>query len=343
MVYTFGLAKVANIRYRDAANRLSRCELSAMLHALSLDCEVAVESIGGADFLVFESRALSGGEIERLRSHSSVVFMAEREADGRLRPLDGGTGLYLEEDLPEILKYKGKTSAAFTRLMINMALSLSPFFSSSAPLTLLDPLCGKGTSCFCALQGGMNAVGMDLDQKAVHEACDYFSRYLKVHQLKHTKRAVSETFLNTSLPVTEFVFADTREHYQQDQTRSLRLAVGDTVLVPGLCRRRPAHLLVADLPYGVQHAPRFGRKPESFHSLLARALPQWKKALQPSGVAALSFNTLTFPTQQVIDIARESGWTLCEGAFLGHLRHEVEQAVVRDVIFITNTPFEGGT
>ena len=85
------------------------------------------------------------------------------------------------------------------------------------------------------------------------------------------------------------------------------------------------------------------RDPESFRSLLARALPQWKKALLPGGVAALSFNTLTFPTQQVVDIACESGWTLCEGTFLGHLRHEVEQAVVRDVIFITNTPFEGGT
>lgn len=343
MVYTFGLAKVSNIRYRDAANRLSCCELSAMLHALSVDCEVKVESIGGADFLSFESRVLSADELERLRSHSSVFFMAEKEPDGRLRPLDGGPSMYLEEDLPEILKYKGKTSASFTRLMINIALSLSPFFSSSSPLTLLDPLCGKGTSCFCALQAGMNAVGLDLDQKAVRESVDYFSRYLKVHQLKHTKRSVSETFLKASLPVTEFVFADTREHYQQDQTRSLRLAVGDTVLAPALCRRQPAHLLVADLPYGVQHAPQFGHKPESFRSLLARALPQWQKALQPGGVAALSFNTLTFPTQQVIDIARDAGWTLCEGAFLNHLRHEVEQAVVRDVVFITNTPFKGGT
>ena len=50
MVYTFALAKSANIRYRDAAIRLSRCELSAMLHALSADCEVKAESFGGADF-----------------------------------------------------------------------------------------------------------------------------------------------------------------------------------------------------------------------------------------------------------------------------------------------------
>lgn len=344
MVYTFGLAKTANIRYREDVNRLSRCELTAMLHALSIDCEVRVENIGGADFLTFECRYLFDSEIEWLKSHSSVYFTAVKEEDGRLRPIVIPPGIYLEEDLPEILKYKGKTSASFTRLMINIALSLSPFFSDSGPLTFLDPLCGKGTACFCALQSGMNAVGLDLDRKAVGEASDYFSRYLKYHHLKHSKRSLSETAASSSLPVTEFSFADSKEHYLQGDTRTLRLAVGDTALAPALCRRTPAHLLAADLPYGVQHAPQFGHRPESFRSLLSRALPQWKKAMLPGGIAAISFNTLTLPAQQVLDVACESGWTPCEGGFLNHLRHEVEQAVVRDVVFIKNTtPFEGGT
>lgn len=342
MVYTFALAKFANIRYHDAAVRLSRCELTAMLHALSVDCEVQAESLGGADFLTFESRPLSGDEITFLSGHSAVLFLAEKEG-AVLRPLSFSPGTYLEEDLPEILKYKGKTSASFTRMVLNMALSFSPFFSSSSPLTLLDPLCGKGTACFCALQGGMNAVGLDLDQKAVREAADYFSRYLKVHQLKHSMRAVSETFMKTSLPVTDFVFSDTRDHYQQGDTRSLRLSVGDTSLAPALCRHQQAHLLVTDLPYGVQHAPQFGHKPESFRSLLSRALPHWRKALLPGGIAAISFNTLTLPAQQVTEIALDVGWTPLEDPCLTHLRHEVEQAVVRDVVFIMNTPFKGGT
>jgi len=63
----------------------------------------------------------------------------------------------------------------------------------------------------------------------------------------------------------------------------------------------------------------------------------------PGGVAALSFNTLTFPTQQVLDIAQASGFTPCEGGIFSCLRHEVEQAVVRDVVFMINSPFEGGT
>ena len=342
MVYTLGLAKHANIRYRDSMNRLRRCELVSMLHALSVDCEVTVESLGGADFLTFECRPLSAEELSWISGHSAVVFMGEK-TDGLLRPLVFTKGDYLDEDLPEILKYKGKTSAQFTRMMINIALSLSPFLFSGNPLCILDPVCGKGTGCFCALQAGMNAIGMDADQKAVREAADYFSKYLQYHSLKHSVRSYSETAGKTSVQVKEFSFSDTREHFRLNDTRFLRLGTGDTVLSPALCRRTPVHLLVADLPYGIQHAPQFGRKPESFSALLSRVLPSWKKSLLPGGVAAVSFNTLTFPTQQVISIARSSGFTPVEGGLFSFLRHEVEQAVVRDVVFMINKPLEGGT
>ena len=342
MVYTLGLAKHANIRYRDSLNRLHRCELISMLHALSADCEVTVESLGGADFLTFECRSLSVRELTWLSSHSSVAFVAER-INGLLRPLEFSDNKYLDEDLPEILKYKGKTSAVFTRMMINIALSLSPFLFSASPLTLLDPVCGKGTACFCALQSGMNAIGIDSDRKAVREAADYFRKYLQYHLLKHSVRTFSETSGSDSIPVQEFIFADGREHFRDNNTRFLRLSSGDTALCHALCRRSAAHLLVADLPYGIQHAPQFGHRPESFSALLSRVLPAWKKALLPNGVAAVSFNTLTFPTEQVISIVRSSGFTPVEGGVFGSLRHEVEQAVVRDVVFMINKPLEGGT
>ena len=56
----------------------------------------------------------------------------------------------------------------------------------------------------------------------------------------------------------------------------------------------------------------------------------------PGGIAAVSFNTLTLPTQQVIDLAVTSGWTPFTGGIFSSLRHEVEQAVVRDVVFMQN-------
>ena len=333
MVYTFGLVKHTNIRYRDSVYRLARYELLAMLQALSVDCEVVRESFGGADFLSFECRPLSEEEIGYLSYHSLVAFLCEKDGE-LLRPLLFTRKFYLEEDLPEILKYKGKTSVSFVRMAVNMALTLTPFLFSGRQLTLLDPLCGKGTACFCALQYGMNAVGMDLDRKAVHEASEYFSRYLKIHMLKHSLRTASETAGSRSLPVSEFTFADTHDHYRRKDTRYLRLGVGDTSDAPVLCRRNPAHLIVTDLPYGVQHAPRSGTKPESFTGLLRRSLPCWKDALLPGGVIALSFNTLTLPAQQVHELAVTAGLVPCEDENFLHLRHEVEQAVIRDVVFL---------
>ena len=151
--------------------------------------------------------------------------------------------ILLVEDLPEVLKYKGKTSVPFLRMMINVALSLSPYALSGDPVTLLDPVCGKGTSCFCALQAGMNAIGLDIDKKAVREAGDYFARYLKFHLLKHSVCDLSETAGKASIPVREFVFSDTREHYQAGETHVFRLAACDTGYADVLCRHRPVHLL----------------------------------------------------------------------------------------------------
>ncbi len=337
MVYSFALIKHANIRYRDSAVRLGKYELISLLRSLDIDCNVLCEDAGGADFLTFESRPLSEDEISFLSGHSSICFMARKNPDGSLLPLSPHPAGYLPADLPEVLKYKGKTSVPFTVMMLNVALSVTPFIHSAVPVTVLDPLCGKGTTCFCAVQRGMNAIGMDLDHKAVREASDYFSRYLKYHQLKHTVRHHSETIGQSAVPVTSFVFSDSKEHFVASDIRSLCLACGDTSLSPALARHNPVHLIIADLPYGVQHAPQFGRKPESFTGLLSRALPVWKKLLMPGGALALSFNTLTLPADTAASLIRDAGFSLCEEDRFSHFRHDVEQAVVRDVLFAVNT------
>ena len=53
----------------------------------------------------------------------------------------------------------------------------------------------------------------------------------------------------------------------------------------------------------------------------------------PGGAAAISFNTLTLPRDKLNRILEDSGFSVCTDDDLLHLRHEVEQAVVRDVIF----------
>lgn len=337
MVYSFALIKHANIRYREYVIRLGMYELLSMLRAISVDCEVKAEEMGGSDFLTFESRRLTEDEVSYLSGHSTICFMAEK-TDHLLKPLQFRPACYLKEDLPEILKYKGKTSSSFTRMMINICRSLLPDGLSGSTLTLLDPMCGKGTSCFCALMSGMNAVGLDIDARDIRETSEYFSRYLKIHQLKHTVKSRSETAGKTAVPVTEYIFADTKEHYQSGETHSLLLACGDTGLAPCVTRRRPVHMLVADLPYGIQHAPQSGRKPESFIRLLERSLPEWRKTLVRDGVTALSFNTLTLPADTVVSLLEKSGFIPLREEWYSGFRHEVEQAVVRDVVFARKSP-----
>ena len=339
MVYSFELIKHANIRYRESLPSLARCELFAMLFSLGISCEIAEEGMGGSRFLTFECRELADHELSFLSGHSSVVFMSENR-NGLLRPLPVVPAAYLPDDLPEVLKYKGKTSVTFTRMMINTAAALSAFSVPEQPLTCFDPLCGKGTGCFCALTAGMNAVGLDIDRKDVREASDYFSRYLRFHKLKHEMRNRSETFAKHSVPVTCFRFAASRESYQSGDLRCLTLACADTAESPALFRKERAHMIVTDLPYGIQHAPQAGMKPEPLRQFLARALPAWKQTLYPGGTLAVSFNTLTLPAGLVRDELIRSGFTLPENELFTRLSHDVEHAVVRDVVFALNTEEE---
>ena len=295
--------------------------------------------MGGSRFLTIECRELSESEIAFLSGHSSFVFMAENKG-GLLRPLPVPFSGYLPEDLPEVLKYKGKTSASFTRMMINTAASLSAFRQIETPLTFFDPVCGKGTGCFCAAEAGMNAIGLDLDRKDIREAADYFSRYLKLHKLKHEQHERSETASRQSVPLTEFVFADTKDHFRSGDCRFLRLACADTMESPALFRKAKAHIIAADLPYGVQHAPQAGSRPDTLQHFLSRVLPVWKSVLAPGGVIALSFNTLTLPSADVREALTRAGFRLPVHDIFSGLKHEVEQAVVRDVIFAFNSEEE---
>ena len=100
--------------------------------------------------------------------------------------------------------------------------------------------------------------------------------------------------------------------------------------------------MAADLPYGIQHAPQAGSRPEPLHQFLVRVLPAWKQALYPGGVLAVSFNTLTLSAAKVRESLLQTGFTLPSDDLFAHLEHDVEHAVVRDVVFALNAEEESG-
>jgi len=342
MVFSFELIRHPNIRYRESLSRLARCELISLLRALHLDCDVVPETIGNASFLTFKCRILSARELQFLARHSAVTLLTEKREDGLLRPLYADRRSFLDEDCAEILKYKGKTGVTFTKMMLNMAVSLVSRPSTDfGPLLVADPLCGKGTSLFCALENGDNAVGLEANNGYIRETREYFKKYLEFHRLKHQVRSLSETAESTAVPVWEYTFSKDFGDGREPQSRSLRLACGDTSLLPVLTRKKKADLLIGDLPYGIQHAPRSGGKTESFRQLLHRSLPRWNQALRDGGVVALSYNTLTLSPATIRDELLSAGFSVREEEPFAFLRHEVEHAVVRDIAFAVKT--QGGS
>lgn len=332
MVYCFQLLPHANIRYQESLDQLGRAELRCLLHALGFDdVPVHTEQIGGAAFLTFDVPTLAPAQLQLLSRHSALLMLCSREGE-LLRPLPVARPDYLPRDLAEVLKYKGKTSAVFTTMMIDLALCASDYCHQAAPVTVLDPICGRGTSCFCALQRGMNAIGMDIDRRDLKECADYFSRYLQYHKLKHRLDQSARTVRKTSVPEALYTLADTKEHFQQKDTRTLRLLQGDTGLIGELLRKAPVEILVADLPYGVQHAPQAGQRPESFLGMLSRILPAWKAALKKGGAMAVSFNALTLPRKKLVTLMEEAGLHVLTDAPYNNFEHFVEQAVTRDVV-----------
>lgn len=332
MKYCFQLLPHANIRYQESLNQLGAAELACLLEAIGYpDVSLQHEQLGGAAFLSFEIPELTADQLRLLSRHSAMLMLCSREGD-LLRPLDVLRPDYLPRDLAEVLKYKGKTSAVFTTMMIDLALCASDFFQKDGPITVLDPICGRGTTCFCALQRGMNAIGLDIDRRDLKECADYFSRYLQYHKLKHKLDQSARTVRKTSVPEALYTLADTKEHFQQKDTRTLRLLQGDTGLTGELLRKSPVDVLVADLPYGVQHAPQDGRQPESFHGMLKRVLPSWKAALKPGGAMAISFNALTLSRKKLVELMEGAGLHVLSHAPYTSFEHFVEQAVTRDVV-----------
>lgn len=332
MRFALLLKSHANARYAQSMLKLAALECKCMIVALNATADIRVETIAGTPFLTLESDALGEEAWAYLARHSSLSFAAVREGDW-LRPLSLSRPQYVEPDLAQVLKYKGKTNADFTTMMLNCARSASAFALAREPLTVLDPLCGRGTTLFCAAVNGDHAVGLEQDTNALHEADTYFERYLQYHRYKHRREEHSITLRKGgSLRETRYAYCADAEKYRHGEAATLRLVAGDTACADEAVGAGGCHIIVGDLPYGVQHAPRSGRKTDTLEGLLTQALPAYQKALVKGGALALAFNTYTLPRNTLVRIMKESGFAPLEQPPFDDFSHWVEQAVNRDMV-----------
>ena len=327
MTYAFLLYPHANIRYRQSLLQLAVQELSMTLSALGREAEVVPQKMGGAMFLTFEAAKLTERDMRMLSQLASVYMLFEME-DGKLTTLERTHPNYVGEDLPALLKYKGKTNEMFTDTMLTMALAASAFMPvHDSQLVVCDPMAGRGTTLMLALRRGYHGVGIEIGKADVKEAADYMTRYLEFHRIKY-KRTDSALTVRGQVGGREnkFVFSDSAEHFKDGDTRTLRLICGDTREAEALLKPNSVHLMVTDAPYGVQKGTA-GRQ-DSIGGTIAAALPGWFDVLKSGGVLAMSFNTHVTRREGLVRLFEKAGFEIVQTA---NLEHWVEQAISRDV------------
>lgn len=237
-------------------------------------------------------------------------------------------------DLLTTLKYQGKTNEQFTALMLHVAAATCarPEALDSGSLVVLDPVAGRGTTLNQALMWGLSPIGVDIDKKDAELYRAFLTGWMREHRLKHKVSAHKLTVHGTSLGQRMHVdVAVSKDAHKAGKAQSLDLYTADTTTVGRFLSPRSVDVIVADLPYGVQHGARAGGAlARSPLDLLNDALPGWIRVLRKGGAMALAINRHTAPYASVVKLVESAGCSI-EGED-GLFRHRVDAAIDRDIV-----------
>ncbi|MCL2364460.1 MAG: hypothetical protein FWC71_07355 [Defluviitaleaceae bacterium] len=359
--------------YRDAALRIAVNELTIQYPQAQNTKQVA---IGGVPYLCFDEIGVHSHTGDALRTLSRFTFThaiftvegdipspSTQDIQCILRPLEKNAAYFIDDALSAMLKYTGKTNERFTRLLLHLAeitartptahsTPPSPLLSPP-PLRILDPLAGKGTTLYEALQHGHHAYGIEADAAYPAEADRYLKKFLETARYKfttHQERISGQHLPGASTPNKPQKFTATRHQITtapdkdtfKSAPRQFEIIQGDTRHAAHFYKKYFFDAIVADLPYGVQHGAKPGAKPNAKNpgssltrnaaQLLHEALPEWRKVLRSGGTLVLSWNRFLIPRAQMEALLATHGFTPPEALAALDFAHRVDQAIDRDVI-----------
>ncbi len=316
------IAPSLNRVYAGEAPRLAASELAV---TAGVDVEPVV--IAGVDYLRIDAEP--SDELGDVVARQSARLGLYEDVAGLLRPLELPGVDLLDEDLVTIPKYPGKTNEQLTRLLLNV--TLSQVIAGPGPRSVLDPLCGRGTTLLQAWRLGHDAAGIEADPKAVEAFAAYLKTYLRRKRIKHTAEMTPVRREGKSLG----------KRFDAEVTvdgRSMSLGVftGDTRQSAKLWGKRRFDAIVTDAPYGIVHGSmsdvRGGGRDRSASALLADAIPVWAGQLRPGGALGLSWNTLATPRERVAELLDRAGLVVRDDGPWRRFSHRVDSSVHRDVI-----------
>ncbi|OPY98812.1 hypothetical protein A5906_30010 [Bradyrhizobium sacchari] len=315
-------------QYSNLARDLATAELLASPLGQTLS-SVSLENIAGQDYVKFTTSGagLTEQHHRQLASMAMLgnVFEFFESIDAvqgpLLRPVAVTYPFAISRDLPSIRRYKGKTSEFFTHFVCNIAKNASDFRHMDwRELKLLDPMCGGGTTLFVGLSLGASVAGVELDQDDVESTATFITQYCRENRISLSANQERLRKLGNAR----------RWHFQIGRESPLRcmLVSGSGAAAKELTSGfgRP-HLIVADLPYGIQHkAP--------LQALLTDCLPAWAKLLDPGGCMAFSWDSTRFTREEMVAFVRDTApFDVMETPPYDSLAHRVDRVIKRrDVI-----------
>lgn len=338
----------ANRVYADASLGLLAAELEVLDATRwgGVLRDVRAEERGGVPYLGFTGPALDEDPdaLAHLGLLSSAYALFRVRADDALVPVARPTAEVLDDDLVTIPKYVGKTNEVFTRLLLNVTAwaSASGDRAASGGLSVLDPMCGRGTTLHLALLLGHHAGGVEVDAKDVEAEATFLRTWLKRKRLKHEADLVPVRRDGRQVGRRlEVELATSKEAWKAGERQRLRLVQDDTVEAHRHWAARSFDLLVTDAPYGVQHGsharrpggggggPALARSPLG---LLEAALPGWLTLLRPGAAVGIAWNTHVAPREDAVAVLRAAGLDVLDDGPWRGFRHRVDQAIDRDVL-----------
>jgi hypothetical protein len=287
--------------------------------------EISTVELGGQRYLQFdlpdEPTVEQARELAMLATSSA--FFLRYEGLGKvpgplLRPIETDYPPALPRELLMARRYRGKTNELFTHFMCNVARFSSALAHRSwDALRVYDPLAGGGTTLFAALVLGASVAGVEQNVKNVQSTASFLKQFMREQGIacreKHERlRGVGQRWLYT---------------LGKDRQQICLLAQGDTMDSRALLSGFRPHLIVADLPYGIQHHG-------ELVTLLTRALPIWASLLPPSGALVMAWESRRYPRPELIDLVESvSPLTVLSAPPYDAMAHRVDRVIKqRDVL-----------
>jgi hypothetical protein len=269
----------------------------------------------------------------------SSVYVVFEVRDGALVPIDVAPVARYDDDLLTTLRYSGKTNEQFTKLLINLAVAASAAATerrrTGERVRLLDPMAGRGTTLNQGLMMGFDVAGVEADQRDTDAYAQFLETWLKDKRIKH--RVQSWTF-RKGRPTTGHEALVTIKHSAvgDEPDQAVDIIHDDTLSTREHIKRSSIDVIVADLPYGIQHGSRTELWGSSRNAtgLLTDALPVWRSVLRGGGSICLAFNRRTLPRADLVGLLTAADYRVI-GPDDTSFEHRVDRSITRDLVVAT--------